>query len=75
MGNQEQYPAYKNLSDGVLAWLSVWSKVQVICIWSSWCHYNPITSCFIKIHIGLTFLVPAYPGCPGKEAMGVCLHV
>jgi len=23
----------------------------------------------IKIQIGLTFLVPAYPGCPGKEAV------
>jgi len=30
------------------------------------CH--PIISCFIKIQIGLTFLVPAYPGCPGKDA-------
>ena len=26
-------------------------------------------SCFIKIQIGLTFLVPAYPGCPGKETV------
>jgi len=24
-------------------------------------------SCFIKIQNGLTFLVPAYPGCPGKR--------
>ena len=30
---------------------------------------NPIISCFIKIQIGLTFLVPAYPDCPGKEAV------
>jgi len=22
-----------------------------------------------KIQIGFTFLVPAYPGCPGKEAV------
>jgi len=29
---QERHPAYKKLSDGVLAWLSVWGKVQ-ICIW------------------------------------------
>jgi len=28
----------------------------------------PITLCFVKIQKGLTFLVPAYPGCPGKEA-------
>ena len=40
----------------------------MICIWSSWCCYYPIISCFIKIQTGLTFLVPAYPGCPGKEA-------
>ena len=47
--HQEQHPASKKLSDKVLAWLSVWSKVQMICIWSSWClpphnlllHYNP----------------------------------
>jgi len=24
-------------------WLSVWSKVQTICIWSSWCHSHPKT--------------------------------
>ena len=31
---QEEHPACeKNLSDDVLAWLSVWSKVQMTCIW------------------------------------------
>ena len=30
---------------------------------------NPIISCLIKIHSGSTFLVLAYPGCPGKEAI------
>jgi len=30
----------------------------------------PLTvSCFSKIQIGFTFLVPAYPGCPGKRAV------
>ena len=37
----------------------------------------PLTvSCFSKIEIGFTFLVPAYPGCPGKWAVKrvcVCL--
>jgi len=28
-----------------------------------------IVSCSSKIQIGFTFLVPAYPGCPGKEAV------
>jgi len=30
----------------------------------------PLTvSCFSKIQIGLTFLVPAHPGSPGQKAM------
>jgi len=41
--------------------ISVWSEVQVICISSCWCHCHPSISCFIKIQIVLTFLVPAYP--------------
>jgi len=53
----------------MLEWLSVWSEVQLLCIWSSWCHCHPVISCFIKIRICLTFLVPAYPGCPGKEPL------
>jgi len=32
-----------------LAWLSVWSEMQIICIWSSWCCCHSIISCFIKI--------------------------
>jgi len=29
---QEEHPVYKKLRDEVLAWLSVWCKVQMICI-------------------------------------------
>jgi len=35
----------KKLSGEVLAWLSVWSEVQMICILSSWCHCHPVISC------------------------------
>jgi len=63
-----QHPACNKLSDELLAWLSVCSEVQIICVWSSWCHCHPIISCFSKIQLGLTFLMPTYPGCPGKEA-------
>jgi len=37
----------------------------------------PLTvSCFSKIQIGVTFLVPAYPGSPGKRAVKwVCVFV
>jgi len=37
----------------------------------------PLTvSCFSKIHVVFTFLVPAYPGSPGKRAVKrVCVCV
>ena len=64
-GQQEGHPACKELSDGVLAWLSVWSEVQT-------CMAQlipvPVTfSCFNKIQIVFAFLVPAHPGSPGKK--------
>jgi len=65
----------KKLSHEVLVWLSVWIEVQMVCICSSWCHCHPIISCFIKIHNGLTFLVPAYPGCLERACvkwMSIC---
>ena len=34
----------KKLSGEVLAWLFIWSEVQMICIWSSWCHCHPVIS-------------------------------
>ena len=37
---------------------------------------NPIISCLIEIQTGFTFLVLAYPGCPGTEAVKrVCVDV
>jgi len=65
VGHQKEHPACKKLSDEMLAWLSVWSKVQMICIWFSWCNSD---SSFIKIEM-ITFLVLAYSGGPGKEAI------
>jgi len=68
LGRQEEHPARKKLSNEMLTWLSVWSEVQMFCIWSSRCHCRSV-SCIIKIQIRLNFQVPAYPGCPGKEAV------
>ena len=66
---QEGHPACKKLSDGVLAWLSVWSELQT-CIWPSGCYWHSV-SCFSEIQIGFTFLVPADPGTgsPGQRAI------
>jgi len=36
----------------------------------------PLTvSCFIKVQIGFTFLVPAHPGSPGQRAVKRCVCV
>jgi len=50
--HQEEHPACNKLSDEVWVWLFVYSKVQMICIWPTWCHCHTIISRFIKIHIG-----------------------
>jgi len=67
-GRQEGHPACKKLSGGLLVWLFVWSEgadlhmAQLMLL--------PLTvSCFSKIQIGFTILVPADPGSAGKMAV------
>jgi len=69
-GCQEEHPACKKLNE-VPSWLSVWSEVQMICTWSSWCHL--IISCFIKIQTGLTFLVRPTRLYWKRACLSVCL--
>jgi len=58
------------LSGEVLAWLCVWSKAQMICIWSSPPDATATPSSLAPDNPEwFTFLVPAYPGCPGKKAV------
>jgi len=74
-GQQEGHPACKKLD-----W---WGAGVVICLKrGADLHMAqlmplPLTvSCFIKIEIGFTFLVPAHPGSPGKRAVKrVCVCV
>ena len=54
VGRQEGHPACKNLSGGVLAWLSVWSKVQT-CMWPSWCHCHSLSLASVKSRLVLPF--------------------
>jgi len=53
----------------VLAWLSVWSEVQTCIIMAQLMPLTLTVSCFSKIQIGFTFLVPADPGSPGQRAV------
>ena len=54
VGRQEGHPACKKLSGEVLAWLSVWSKVQT-CIWPSWCHCHSLSLASVKSRFVLPF--------------------
>ena len=74
VGQQEGHPACKKTE-----W---WGAGVVICLeWGADLYVAqlmplPLTvSCFIKIQIGFTFLVPAYPGSPGQRAVKrACLY-
>ena len=75
VGRQEGHPACKKHE-----W---WGAGVVICLeWGADLHMAqlmplPLTvSCFSKIQIGFTFLVPAHLGSPGKGPLkGVCVSV
>ena len=68
VGRQEGHPACKKTER--------WGAGMVICLEQgadlhmSQLMPRPLTvSCFSKIQIGFTFLVPAYPGSPGQRAV------
>ena len=52
VGQQGGHLASKKHSGGVLAWLSVWSKVQT-CIWPSWCHCRSLSLASVKSRLVL----------------------
>ena len=65
---QEVHLACKKLSGGVLAWLSCLERDAALHM--AQLMPVPLTvSCFSKIRIGFTFLVPAYSGSPGQRAI------
>jgi len=67
VGQQEWHPACKKLSGGVLAWLCLERDAD---LHMAQLMPLPLTvSCFSKIQISFTFLVPAHPGSPGKSAV------
>ena len=58
----------------MLSWLSVWSEVQT-CTLAQLMPLPLTVSCFSKIPIGSTFLVPADPGSPGQGPLNGCACV
>jgi len=53
--HQEKHVACKKLNDEVLVCLSACSKVQMIIIWFSWCHYHPSSLASLKSRMVLPF--------------------
>ena len=61
VGLQEGHPACKKLSGEVLGRLSVWSEVQSRLACAQLMPLPLTVSCFSKIQISFTFLVPVHP--------------
>ena len=75
VGRQEGHPACKKLEwwgTGVVIFLEQGANMHMAQLMPL-----PLTiSCFSKIQIGVTFLVPAHPGSPGQRAVKcVCVCV
>ena len=66
----------KNLSGGVLAWLSVWSEMQT-CIWPSWCYCHSLSLASVKSRLVLLFWYRLTRVIPEKEPINgfVCVCV
>jgi len=71
---QEGHPACKNLSGGVLAWLSVWSEVQT-CIWPSCCHCHSLSLASVKSRSVLPFWYRLTWVVPEKGPLNGCVCV
>jgi len=74
VGRQEGHSAYKKLSGGLLAWLSVWSKVQT-CIWPSWCHCHSLSLASLKSRLVLPFWYRLTRVIPEKGPLNGCVCV
>jgi len=71
VGQQEEHQPIKNLSDEVLAWLSVWSEVQMTCILTHGSADATVISPSLLPQNPEWFvlLVPAQPGSPEQRAV------
>ena len=71
---QQYWPSVYPWNNSKIMWTSeALTNLIRVCGWmqqssSDLQKRDPPLSCFIKIQIGLTFLVPAYPGCPSVKA-------
>jgi len=74
VGRQEGHPVCKKTSGGVLAWLSVWSKMQA-CIWPSWYHCHSLSLPSVKSRLVLPFWYRLNWVVPDKGPLNGCVCV
>jgi len=74
VGRQEGPPGCKKLSGGVLAWLSVWSKVRT-CIRPSWCDCHSLSLASVKSRLVLPFWYRLTWIVPEKGPLNGCVCV
>ena len=74
LGGRKGIRPVKNLSGGVLAWLSVWSRVQT-CIWPSWSHCHLLSLASVKSRLVLPFWYRLTRVVPEKGLLNGCVCV
>ena len=72
LGGRKGIRPVKELSGGVLAWLSVWSKVQT-CIWSSRCHCHSLSLASVQSRLVLPFWYRLTRVVPDKGPLNGCV--
>ena len=71
LGGRKGIRPVKNLSGGVLAWLSVWSEVQT-CILPSWCQCHSLSLASVKSGLVLPFWYRLTWVVPEKGPLNMC---
>ena len=74
LGGRKGIRPVKNLSGGVLAWLSIWSEMQT-CIWPSWCHCHSLSLASVKSRLVLPFWYRLTRVVPEKGPLNGCVCV
>ena len=74
LGGRKGIQPVKNLSGGVLAWLSVWSEMQT-CIWPSWCHCHSLSLASVSSRLSLPFWYRLTRVVPDKGPLNGCVCV
>ena len=74
LGSRKGIRPVKNLSGGVLAWLSFWSKMQT-CIWPNWCHCHSLFLASVKSRLVLPFWYRLTRVVPDKGPLNRCVCV